>query len=697
MALRLWTGLLAARLFLVLPSLMCNGLKAPVLIDCVLLPQANITCEWKPGDPQTTHYTLSVQRETDVPWSCTTPNTSCTVGNKDLAVNFEFCINITAHSRHGDVVVSSQPPCQLGVYIAMLAPVNLNSVTSVDGKPQCLTVSWKGKTPLLFPIPDREIGDGPLESQIEFKADGQPGERVSNVTVKSTSFEACIFRPDTLYSVRLRHRYQGGRSTWSHWSNDRPGKTTEDAPSSAPMFWRRVINRDSYRLTSLLWKPLPHDLANGRIVSYNISCVDENAEGLREKGNCTYLDISHTSCILKLPMGPCSCSISASTSVGTSPKASIWLRKAYEKEEVEPFQRYAVSVRALYGKEGGGRSQTKFVYTRQGVPSAGPLVRVQTSGSTVKLSWSLPVEEQRGFIRDYTLFYQTTNQTVKSEPLPGTFEHHSVDSLSPGIYEFWMQASTDAGAGAIGPRTSANIGREESNVVLFSLLPFALISLVLIVMVCVAQNEIVKAFCQEVPDPSHSSVSKWNPETVTGMKFPKPDIKYSDVVLLSDRETENYERYNPFDCKTKYQTGARTTNLADTNFNSCPVIYSNILSNAESASLLELQHHSYPDVRHNKQTQEGVGEQCHYSTEGDFAPFYQMHQPDFACSSFRAASQLHNVDLNSFTSKPLDSFSQIEPMQQNPSFSGLPFPDLLFKDFMDLPQSSMQCDPYLPV
>lgn len=51
------------------------------------------------------------------------------------------------------------------------------------------------------------------------------------------------------------------------------------------------------------------------------------------------------------------------------------------------------------------------------VPSAGPTVSVEwTSGSMVRLSWlPVPVEQRRGFIRNYTLLYWTDKREAQSE------------------------------------------------------------------------------------------------------------------------------------------------------------------------------------------------------------------------------------------------------------------------------------------
>lgn len=783
----IWTMLLAAGLALVLPSVLSltTSLKAPQLISCVFYLPVNVACKWTPGDSQTTNYTLTVQRTTgddlsssnssNKTFTCTTSNTNCTVKNKKSSVNFNFCISITAHGPSGSV--TSKPRCQLGKIEVMLNPAILNNITPVDGNPRCLTLNWSRG--IGFPISLHEMRKGHLESEIEFKPHGQPGVQVSNVAVNNLSFEVCLFKPDTEYTVRLRHRYKSSSSPWSPWSNAAKGNTVEDAPSAAPMFWRQQKERKNrYRLTSLLWKPLPHSLANGRVLFYNVTCQTENL--LPENGNCSNLDHSQTSCSLFLPIESWSCALSASTSAGTSPKTWLWsdetsemelpslsqmtvtpvdnnslrilwaplpnlslsgfivewfvVRQKNERttphwerlkssstmtiitEGVEPFERYAVSVRALYSHRGAGQSRTEYVYTRQGVPSAGPTVRVKSLGLSVELSWMVPVEHLHGFIQNYILHYNTTNQPAKSVNLSGNVEQYSLQ-LSPGLYEFYMQASTEAGIGVKGPSTTAHIVSEEISVLLCVILPLAVILSLLVLMVCVAQSKLVKVIlCQNIPDPSNSSLAHWSPKATTmGIKLTKPEMKYSEVVLLSEFETDNTasdpDLRDKSACYVQTYSPVAATSPSAFNFSSCPSIYSTVLvSKTPPAPVLQQcndKHHSSPSV-YDKLQLGGVSEPYislrDISTRGLHSTLFPkttshplaLFSQDGTIQPFCAASPQHLLTLNYFTSVPLlqsDTFSPAEPPHLNASTSCSPFFNSVF---MDLSQSTMECDPYRP-
>ncbi|XP_029900804.1 interleukin-6 receptor subunit beta-like [Myripristis murdjan] len=593
----------------------------PLRLDsCVFQQRANITCWWESGDTQpfnTAHYTLKIERmHNNVPqetFSCTSPNNSCTVDISITSVAFPFCITVTAHSPHGDT--SSDPRCQSGRKEVKLGPVTLTGVEQVRGEPECLKINWN--RPPTYDVSEPEMQAGNLMSQLEVTAQGQPSVQIIDVNVLKESFVVCLFKPDTLYSIRLRHRFRNSTAPWSEWSNRDQGRTGEAAPSAAPAFWRQVTEKDEsgWRHVSLFWKPLPHFQANGRVLFYNVTCQSENTAVLNVGGSCQSLNETRTSCSLRLPPERCSCFLNASNSAGTSPKAQIWLSGVSEKERpppnqftanpldnnsvdvrwtapadqpvsgfvvewfaitektssslhwerlnssstavvitegVEPMKRYAISVTALYDEHGTGQSEMRNIYTLQGAPTAGPVLEVQKIfANGVDLIWSpIPVENRQGFIHNYTLYYTLANKTTNSVFVPGQVLHYSLKDLSPGTYDIYMQANTDAGAGAAGPTIVVSIGGSEEVplvmiVVKFAILPIILTLLALVLMACLAQNEMVKQkLCQDIPDPSHSSLAHWTPKTpFESVKWPpmaeKPKIQYSEVNLVGENELQN--------------------------------------------------------------------------------------------------------------------------------------------------------------
>ncbi|KAM7403352.1 hypothetical protein PAMA_004008 [Pampus argenteus] len=386
--------------------------------------------------------------------------------------------------------------------------------------------------------------------------------------------------------------------------------------------------------------PLTRFLANGKVLFYNVTCQTESAQVLNDYGSCKDLNNSCTSCSLLLPGARSSCALTASTSAGTSAEARIWLLGVSEAEPpppsqitasplddnnldvrwtapvdqsvsgfvvewfavreknssiqhwkrlnssrtalvitegVKPMERYSISVKALYGKQGAGQKRTLHIYTRQGVPSAGPTLEVQhISGNTVELRWTpVPVELCHGFIRSYTLYYTAANRPIRRKFVSGHVHRYSLEDLSPGNYDIYMQANTDAGAGAAGLLANVHIGGEESHThththtnrltalqidswllslnelcvlcvfegseeisMVICAFPLLLTCLVLVLMACLAQNKRMKQkLFQYVPDPSNSSLAHWTPKTTSEPAVPESsDIKYSEVILLSESD-----------------------------------------------------------------------------------------------------------------------------------------------------------------
>ncbi|XP_071354821.1 interleukin-31 receptor subunit alpha-like isoform X3 [Trachinotus anak] len=577
-----WTCLLGAGLTLVLPPASSSTTskafpRPPQLIDCVFQNRANITCRWEAGDMPTTHYTLQIQRRHGAEQSrtnssvklftCTTSGTSCMASIGKSSVRYIFCITITAHGHSRNI--SSDRPCQSGRVEVMLPPATLSSVNPVVGKPQCLNVIWS-RTLAVFPVSDSEIRGGVLNSQIEVTEEGQLDFHVRNVTVQNYSFSDCLFSPDTSYTVRLRHRYKGPQSPWSPWSNALQGRTAEDEPPPPSQITASPLDDNTLDVS---WTAPVDRSVSGFVVEWF---------AVREK----------------------------SSSILHWERLNSSLTTLIITEGVKPMECYAVSVKALYGERGAGKNGTLYIYTRQGVPSAGPNVEVQKiSSGRVELRWSpVPVEQRHGFIRNYTLHYAAANQTARSKFVSGHVHHYSLGNLSPGNYDIFIRANTDAGTGAAGPNINVHIGSEEILMVMYAILPVMLTFLALVLMACLAQSKMVKQkLCQFVPDPSNSSLAHWTPvTTLEHMEWTsvleQPQIRHPEVILLGESELQNsdldqacdlqtYSSYQfcplPVERQTPQSTrisekkfirspvGAKTT--SDPDLSSCSSIYSNVV------------------------------------------------------------------------------------------------------------------------
>lgn len=100
-------------------------------------------------------------------------------------------------------------------------------------------------------------------------------------------------------------------------------------------------------------------------------------------------------------------------------------------------------------------------YTDSSAPSAGPKPVVQElSSSAVVLQWDpVPLEQRHGFIRYYTLYIQTEEETPEVVVVPGDSLRYQLSGLS-GLYRIYMVAHTDAGGGPPGPMLDVSIGED---------------------------------------------------------------------------------------------------------------------------------------------------------------------------------------------------------------------------------------------
>lgn len=568
-----WTCLVGAALSLVLPPAVSftTSVMAPTrprLTHCKFFDEANVTCYWEPGDAQSHSYTLKVERITGFKpkrpqdlFGCTTSGYSCSA-KLNSSVTFNFCVSVTSH---GPTWKASSPRrCQSGQCEEILPQVYLSSVKAVKGMPKCLNITWGGSD---FPLSLSEIKAGNLSSQIQFAAQGELDVHTQNVTVRGYSFHVCLSRLDTVYRIRLHHRYVSVHCNashpdpelyWNPWSKDAWGRTGEDAPSASPALWRKVnqTDKNGWRNVSLLWQPLPHFLANGRILYYNVTCHTEGGSLLSDRGTCRDLNNSSTSCSLRLPARRCSCALTASNSVGTSPKRQIWLLGDSETEPPAPshltvcplsssrldvrwrapvggsvtgyvvewsavkemesstlhwktldnfstalvitegikaLERYAVSVRALFANQGAGKSRTVYNYTQQGVPSVGPAVNVEhISGSTVKLTWTPVPVEQ---LNGFLRSY-TLRYTTANQPVKSVkilAQDKSYSLEIPLPGHYNISISANTDAGAGPPGTNAHAHIVLPEVnIMMWTVLPVILTCLLVLLACLAQTKIVK-------------------------------------------------------------------------------------------------------------------------------------------------------------------------------------------------------------
>lgn len=301
-----------------------------------------------------------------------------------------------------------------------------------------------------------------LLCQIEIhKANSE--QELRNVTIKGLEDSSYLvsvdkLNPYTAYAFRIRCSTETFWK-WSKWSNEKRHLTTEAIPSKGPDTWREWSS-DGKNLI-IYWKPLPISEANGKILSYNVSCSSpEETQSLSE-----ILDPQHRAEI-QLEKNDYIISVVAKNSVGSSPPSKIasmelpsddikieqtvgmgkrilltWQRDpnvtcdyvikwcnasraepclmdwkkvpsdstetAVESDQFQPGVRYNFF---LYGCRNQGYQLLRSIigYTEELAPIVAPNFTVEdTSADSILVKWDdIPVEELRGFLRGYLFYFQ---------------------------------------------------------------------------------------------------------------------------------------------------------------------------------------------------------------------------------------------------------------------------------------------------
>ncbi|KAL4608101.1 interleukin-6 receptor subunit beta-like isoform X1 [Arapaima gigas] len=252
---------------------------------------------------------------------------------------------------------------------------------------------------------------------------------------------------------------------------------------------------------------------------------------------------------------------------GAGPPRPSWqmvdrdAQNAIITEGVQAEVRYLVSVRALYWARSEvepGEAVAVEAYSRQGAPSAGPRFWVTEVGTgSVLLCWEpMPVEQQHGFIRNYTLYclgpdgqdtceyrlaslwgglqtpcVRKVNGTytghVTQQPfllldtfsvimfvagvvLPADARSHSFSDLR-GVYTFYLVSSTDAGSSS-SQQITVDVERDHIPLVtVLSCVILPILTALMLVAFLWHRERVVQLLCPAVPDPAFSSLSVWTP------------------------------------------------------------------------------------------------------------------------------------------------------------------------------------------
>ncbi|XP_076973134.1 leukemia inhibitory factor receptor isoform X3 [Tamandua tetradactyla] len=284
-----------------------------------------------------------------------------------------------------------------------------------------------------------------------------------NVTIKGVENSSYLvtvgkLNPYTTYTFRVRCSTETFWK-WSKWSNEKQHLTTEAIPSKGPDTWREWSS-DGKNLI-IYWKPLPINEANGKILSYNVSCssdeetqslseipdpqhraevqlekhdyiisvVAKNSVGLSPPSKIASMEIPNDDLKIEQAVGmgngifltwnydpnmTCDYVIKWCNSSRSEPCLMDWKKvpsntteAIIESDQFQPGVRYSFF---LYGCRNQGYQLLRSIigYIEELAPTVAPNFTVEdTSADSILVKWEdIPVEELRGFLRGYLFYFE---------------------------------------------------------------------------------------------------------------------------------------------------------------------------------------------------------------------------------------------------------------------------------------------------
>ncbi|XP_072100689.1 interleukin-6 receptor subunit beta-like isoform X1 [Mobula birostris] len=532
----------------------------------------SIVCNWDPGSETylETSFTLHVSETTGncttrylKPKNCTTNKTknSCMVLVSNLISYHD--IWVTAKNALGTEM--SNHKCLDGMLIVKFKAPQITEMSQDAEQNDCLIGQWK--------MPFEMTNPSKAAFEIQYKAlNEEKWIQVSLTAINSTLFRQCNLLPYTKYQLKIRCKQKAETSPWSEWSNEITGMTAERVPTQQLQLWRSIEkpNSEGIRRVRLRWKPLNKSAANGKILGYRIRLHKPELQ----EYNTSFLEST-----LHLPDGNYSIQVSAYNAAGESPKAQLvissskmqdlpslsrvlafsngndslliqweppsiaatgyvvewcvmsqkipcnisWqntpgnITEVIIHDNIKPMHLYNILVYPIFDDISGFPASTQ-AYSKEGAPSCGPEIWSKQIWKTkVHLEWhELPIDDQNGFIRSYTVLYKNGNGKLKSVVVNGSEHNCVLNGLSPSTeYDVSIVASTDAGnaTGSSLAVTTKTFDDGEVELFLICVFSFPLFTILALMGACIFQrHRIRKQFWPNVPDPANSTLAHWMPK-----------------------------------------------------------------------------------------------------------------------------------------------------------------------------------------
>ncbi|XP_060113614.1 granulocyte colony-stimulating factor receptor [Heteronotia binoei] len=548
----------------------------PQNLTCIMNDTTwNLTCQWDPGEDSLlqVHTILKGFRSQSGCAVLLDPipdcipeadQNSCTIPRQDLHLYQKMAFWVMVHNSLG--VAQSELLCADPVDLVKLDPPAVQSILSIPEDTHCVSVAWDAAK-------DSKYTKYLCDLRYRLEGDSE-WMLVQNITTRPAHH--CGFLFDVSYEFQMRCQKFGARYM-SDWSPTKTFTTHEDsghAPSGELDAWWKMKPEEAGQGTQvqLMWKPMKPKEAMGKILGYQVTLSPWQHNGQQ----FTLCDTVELHCNFSLPSGAQRIYLIAYNARGASPPTEVslkkkgisvprihasslgenrisvnwdppgepatgyiiewprmtsvdslfdaeisWtkLRSGEEKqiqiqENIEPYQRYNISVYPVYN-DGVGLAQHTEVYTRQKAPSDSPKLHPGSIGeTTAQLHWEpIPLELRNGFITNYTIFWISPDDDTNSAVVNSSVNTFTIKGLKPlTMYKVHIMAST------MGGNTNGTIlmlytkAKDDIDISFAYLFILLLLVMLIVLIICFQKSKKMKLqFWPSIPDPANSSLGKWAP------------------------------------------------------------------------------------------------------------------------------------------------------------------------------------------
>uniref|UniRef100_A0A4W3JUF5 Fibronectin type-III domain-containing protein n=1 Tax=Callorhinchus milii TaxID=7868 RepID=A0A4W3JUF5_CALMI len=208
-------------------------------------------------------------------------------------------------------------------------------------------------------------------------------------------------------------------------------------------------------------------------------------------------------------------------------------------ENIMPFKRYQITIYPLYNGQPGASLSTK-AYLEQGRPIRGPEVHLKRVGKNeVEMMWKeIAVNDQQGFITNYTIFYKHGNANVSSVTVDPMHQECTLTSLKGNtLYVIWVMASTVKGGrnSSEVTFTTLHFAKGEIEAIVVPVCLGFLFITIMTILLCYSKKHLIKKYVwPNVADPANSRVVDWLPNAGNLMQVGFFFIQYCTTTFLED-------------------------------------------------------------------------------------------------------------------------------------------------------------------